>query len=191
MDVRTALEAIENNKTLAGHLIYDEPGANVLLGVTEKALTSLTPEDEGFEEAIETRDKMRRLITAFKVIHEYNQSILTTFPLMFSLEDFIHPEEGIIVTPLEEALNRVQRAGNWPQDMPGLPEVLQHCIDRLLAIRTRHDGRNANLVTYVPLKFFTVIVGNAYDHPLLKQLNVNKKPKEADTYLVLGLPNLA
>lgn len=190
MDVHKALEIIEANKSRDGELIYNEKAAAVLLGHAEEDLAALKPEDDGFEAATKTKNKMIELLEAFKAVDEYNKTMLTTFPLLFSLSDLMHPEEGVIITPIEEGLSRVNFAGNWPADMPPFAEVLDECTARLQSIRTQFDERKPQLTDYIPPYLFVVVVGNANSHPLLQQRNNIKKPEEPAVHLALGIPNL-
>lgn len=190
MELKEALEMLDNNKTYAGYSIYTEENAKELHRTAVEALAGMEEGKESYAEVKRNKDNFGALVEAFAVVNAFNKGIHFQFPLMFSLPNLFHPDGGVIITPIEDGLKKVMDSGNWPVSMDNYDTVAENCSLCLQAIRIAVDKQiKTNSVIEHQLKFFTVIVGNPESHPLIQQANNALKDTGRVTYMAMGVPS--
>lgn len=169
MNRATAISIIARNLSPNNELVFSREDAVELHRIASEALVEF-PEDEHEDEAYLgvalNKRNFAELIEAYDVMGELPYKKVSTLPLVIALSELVHPEGGIICTPIEQGFGAIVNSGKWPeQALPPektLPDVIRQLSQRLTNIK------NGEPLTAMDMTGMVVVIGRPADDPKIK-----------------------
>ena len=192
MNRATAVTIIAKHLTPKNELAFTRDDAAELARIATEALAEFSEDekdDEIYEGILKNKTDMEELVEAYDVMGKVPYKTASGFPLMISLEQVFHPEEGVISTPVKEGFQAISDSGNWPEGVGSIDDVLGKCVTELITLRKNLDDPRWG--TKINTKCLVIMIGRDDDHPFIGHFSrINQLPIDPlRINVVMGIPS--
>lgn len=191
MNRATAVNIIAKHLTPQNELVFTRDDAVELARIATEALAEFSEDekdDEIYQSILQNKTDMEELVEAYDAMGKVPYAVSCTFPLMISLDQVFHPEEGIISTPVKDGLQAIIDSGNWPEGVANIDTVLGKCVSELIVLRKNLDDPKWG--TKINTKILVIMIGRDEDNAFIKNFSaINQLPVDPTRInVVLGIP---